>query len=69
MQLLEEEADELDRLGKKHAGIQWRQVEGLVQKRKKGREIPIAVECKGVEVDGEAVLGVGGLVTKTGEGR
>ena len=36
MQLLEEEADELDRLGKKHAGIQWMQVKGLVPKRKRG---------------------------------
>merc|ERR1712115_423166 len=58
MQLLEEEADELDRLGKKHAGIQWRQVKGLVPKRKRERDIPTAMDSKGVEVYGEAVLGV-----------
>ena len=58
MQLLEEEADELDRLGKKHAGIQWRQVKGLVPKRKQGRDIPTALDSKGVEVYGDAVLGV-----------
>ena len=42
-----------DRLGKKHAGIQWRQ-----PKRKRGRDSPTAVDSKGVEVYGEAVLGV-----------
>ena len=58
MQLLEEEADELDRLGKKHAGIQWRQVKSLVPRKARNLDFQSALDCRGNVVYGEAVLGV-----------
>ena len=58
MQILEEEADELDRLGKRHAGIQWRQVKSLVARRASCLDFPSALDCKGNVVYWAAVLGV-----------
>merc|ERR1711954_213033 len=57
--LREEEAKEIERLGERHAGLQWREMKGLILRCKRGRKKETkALDENGVEVSGEEVLEV-----------